>query len=314
MNEEGEEMGFFSRFSKSKDEDQADNGLQQSTANNAAPQVSAQPNRQYTLTEHVEQCFHYNAKCIGSALVTAIIKSRKGNMPGFCSYLNEMVQLLAPSLSRIMTTRSGQGASWMVPNDFTSLCQRQPSLDYSQYIADMGEYSLRQATGGSSQSDHSVQAAVTKRTAEMAIAECLSMLKAAEEEDARDLVSIMLNDPSYLFALAVYYLILQANLIQIEHPNAVIFIPDSNLDPNSDTNKTHLRSFDYDVNDLSPIVPIPPILTFMWMENSSGNIATGHQKMGGADGTPGVFLRVGTQEMSKHLETVADNFIKGISY
>lgn len=308
-------MGFFSRFtSKNKNEQDSTNEWHSTAANDASLQATSPVKKQYSLTEHVEQCFHYNSKCIGAAMVTSIAKSRKGNMPGFCSYLNEMVQILAPSLSRIMTTRSGYGASWMVPNDFTSICQRQPSLEFSQYVADMGEYSLRQATGGSSQSDHSIQAAVTKRTAEMAIAECLSLLKAAEEENARDLVSIMLDDPSYLLALSIYYLILQANLIQIEHPNAVIFIPDSSLDPNSESSKTLLRSFNYDVNDPSPIVPVPPILTFMWMENSDGNIATGHHKMGGTDGIPGVFLRVGTQEMSRYLEKVADNFVKGVRY
>ena len=51
-----------------------------------------------------------------------------------------------------------------------------------------------------------------KKTAKAAISESPSLLKVAKEQKADDIVSIMLDDPSYLLALADYYVLLQANL------------------------------------------------------------------------------------------------------
>ena len=133
----------------------------------------------------------------------------------------------------------------------------------------------------------------------------------AKEQKADDIVSIMLDDPSYLLALADYYVLLQANLMHMRHTNSVVFIPDERLDPDNESNRTSLRYYDRLITDSTRIISIPEALTLIFIENENGRTATGRTTMGGMRGT---LYRTDDPETQEYLDGVAFCFVKGIDY
>lgn len=262
------------------------------------------------LTKHIEQCFHWNARCLGACVGIAQFHEAAGDYPnGFCDFLLSSSGMLAGHLEKLLQVKGASGASWLVPNDFDSVCRFQPSLEYQQYICDMGTYAMIQSTGG--KRGFKLDAAVLKRTTEMAIAECLSLLKVAMEVHADDIVSFMLDGRSYLLGLSSHYLLLQYFLMYITYTDSVIFIPDKYLDPNDKSNQTLLRHFDYDVNDSSTFVPVPAQLSLQTIVDQDGSIATGHLEFGG---TTGMMCRTGDSVTPKYFNKLVDVFIRGIAY
>lgn len=262
------------------------------------------------LVNHIEQCFHWNARCLGACVTIAQFHEAAGDYPtGFCDFLLSSSGMLADHLEKLLQTEGGRNASRLVPNDFNRICRFQPSLEYQQYIVDMGMYAMIQSTGG--KRGFQLDNAVLKRTAEMAIAECLSLLKVAMEEHADDVVSFMLDGRSYLLGLASHYLLLQYFLMYITYADSVVFIPDKYLDANDKSTHTLLRHYDYDVNDSSTFVPVPEQLSLTTLVDPDGSIATGHLEFGGV---AGMMCRTGDNETPKYFNKLAELFVGGISY
>ena len=266
----------------------------------------------HNLISRVEQCFHMNARCIGSSAVVGMSFDNAGMMPGFTSFLDEMSSLLAPSLERLMKTEAGKRADWLVPDNYSQYVSHQPTLTSPTYYLDMGLYALTDTNGG--HPNHSVDGMFNclQKTASAAIASSLALLRVAMEEDADDITDIMLKDPSYMLALSAYYLYLQVNVDHIYNANGVAFLPDTSVNPGKKDGFS-LCAYEYDMGTRMVMTPIA--LSPMFLDNSDGRIALGHGYFGGANGQPGYFISTGNDPTGPQLlEQIADNFVKGIHY
>ena len=265
------------------------------------------------LITHVEQCFHMNARCIGSCAVVGMSLDSAGRMPGFTSFLGEMSSILSGSLDRLMKTESGKRAAWLVPNNYSQYVSHQPTLTTPTYYLDMGLYALTDTNGG--RPNHSIDGMFNclDKTASAAIASSLALLRVAMEESANDITDMMLKDPSYMLALSAYYLYLQVNVNHIYNANSVVFLPDTSVNPGK-SDDFELRHYDYGGMG-HRMVPIPSALKLMFVENRDGRVALGHGHLGGSNGPTGYYCSTGNDPNAPQLiEKIADNFVKGIHY
>ena len=327
-------MGFFSKlFGKGKSdknietspEQVSDASRQRETIkDNGAPAetVSDAPRRQgppawaspeTSLTGLVEHCFHYNARCLGTALLVATTRSSRGELPGFCRFLMESGLLLSTPMEELLETRSGSSAKMLVPSTYSRFLEGLPSSDFAHYTLDMGYLSLKEteALAEDDGTGFDIEAKTLKRTAEKAIAESLSLLQTALFRNEDDVSSIFLGDASYLGGLATYYLLLQLNLARMMHPDSLVFIPDSSLNPNSDVYWLPMWEYDYEMNDSLQIAPVPEPLSLVFLDGESANIAIGHHEIGGISGT---VFRVQDAQVPGCIDIIAESFVEGIGY
>ncbi|MBR3225675.1 MAG: hypothetical protein IKF78_10190 [Atopobiaceae bacterium] len=263
-----------------------------------------------SLTEYVEKCFYYNARCLGNCVFIGLVNDQDKWYPEqFCDFLFSSAGYLSEDLAKLLETRSGKGARWLYPDDFEQIFQQEPSSDYRQYIVDVGKYAFYKETGGVGSYERYPGAYL--RTTDMAVNTCLSLLRVASEEKAEDIETLMLKDKGYLMGLASHYLLIQLFLRRMHRPNDVVFLPDKRLDSNDTSNRTMLRNYDQSIDDSTRMIYVPEQLHPMWIQDDAGTIATGHLEF---MGTTGMMLRVSDQQVPQYFDTIVKNFVSGITY
>ena len=164
-------MGLLSRlFGGEKDEA---GGIEAPSKAPKERESSAQHNDQASLVEHIEQCFYLNARCAGTALVTAISQNRTGRFPGLCDFLMDYVEILASSFERLMQTRSARGASRLIPGIGPRYGMTEPAREFEQYVYEMGSMVMYEVSGGSGKVTTTKQLELLEKTAKAAISESL---------------------------------------------------------------------------------------------------------------------------------------------
>ena len=180
------------------------------------------------------------------------------------------------------------------------------------YTYDMGTlvYKEMSQSRTSFNVDSMVEGVETEAT--IAIAEVLSFLKLAMEKEANDIIDVMLKEPKFVRTLTLSYLRLEALLCSMLHPNSIIIIPDSSIADATETSMLNLRNYDYDyLSGNAQSVPMPAILSLVWMENEHDRIATGHFD---GPGLPGTYIKSGDPELESYLIKIAESFVGRICY
>ncbi len=262
------------------------------------------------LVGQIEKCFYYNARCIGNCVFMGLINDQDHWYPEqFCDFLFSSAGMLSEDLAKLLETAGGQKARWIYPDDFWQMFQQEPSKDYNQYIVDVGKSAFFKEAGRIGAYDRYPGAYL--RTTEMAINRCLTLLKVAMEENAEDVISLLLDDMGYMLGIASHYTLIQVFLRRMHRPDDFVFIPNKYLDPDDNANRTTLRFYDQDINEAAKMVYVPEQLRAMWIQDDMGTIATGPVEYMGMRGT---ILRVADQRVPKYFDTIAKNFVKGIAY
>lgn len=299
-------MGLFSHF-RNKDN------------KNHVPMASpSSPSANMTLATSIERCIYANAKFIGAVAMYVHTRSQEGSHPNFIMFLNQILEILPENLHRLLTTDAGREATFLRPEEYRDFFGEGSERDWSQYISDCGVVAYVQELykqGETIRKKHGqnqipvnipTQLDSLKSSSQMAIAQCLSLLKAAQKQNDSSIKSILLDDSSYLFALVYFYLGLQVNLFHMLYQNGVVFIPDHLLNGPIEIS---LNFVETGINPDAPVVAFPfPLASIMYIPNEDNNVALGHFPLAGIEG---VIVRT-DQSCEEYIETLADNFVAGL--
>lgn len=321
--EKGIGMGFFKRFARKKNDEEQ--WLATASIGNVNSVPCVEPNNrssssELTLGEVVDRCMYANAKYLGSIAMVIQTREKEGR-PNFINLLKDGLGVLAPSLSRFrMIYVMGQNG-WIIPEEYRVFFEPGSRTNWSLYIDGCGNVAYAQELkrqGRRLPKRHGVpqlpinwpsQLATLKSTSEMAIAQCLALLKAADKNGEEYFKTIMLDDEPYLFALILFYLMIQINVFQMQYQNGVVFIPNDLLEKPLDI---PLKFYEIDVDPDAPCATIPMQLdSLMFIPNESNGdyeVALGQQTIAGREG---VVLKT-DQSIASYLDLIADNFIEGV--
>lgn len=304
-------MGLFSSFRRKRNSEE-----RVITETAAASSPAAGQNLGCVRGDNVGRCIYANAKFIG--LVEMAYGRRDEGRPNFMGFLSEILEALPPNLYRLRLLDEGSDFLYQ-PSEYSEFFSPASGVSWANYIYDCGDVAYFQelkiqGRGIEVINGHRhlplnwpTQFAALSRSSDMAIAQCLGLLKYARENNDTRIEKIMLEDPPYLFALVLFSLMLHVNMFHMEHANSVVFIPDELL---SAPINTPLQFFETDIDPDAPAAVLPSALkSIRFMPNEDNAIALGSQRLAGRRG---IIVRT-DRNASEYLDTIADNFIRGLS-
>lgn len=273
-----------------------------------------------TLANVVGRCMYANAKYLGSIAMVIETREREGR-PAFIGLLKDALDILAPSLYRLQMIDVGRREAWIMPEEYRVFFNSESCFDWSAYINDCGNVAYAQELKRQGRKlpkrrgvpqlpiNWPSQLSTLKLTSDMAIAQCLALIKAADEAGETSVKEIMLDDPPYLFALVLLRLMMQVSMFQMQCQNGVVFIPNDLLEKPLDI---ALQFYEIDVNPDAPCATIPMQLdSLLYIPNELGGdyeVVLGEQTVAGKQG---VIVKA-DQDIASYLDTIADNFIEGL--
>ncbi|MEG2267545.1 MAG: hypothetical protein RSC68_24860 [Acinetobacter sp.] len=306
-------MELFSRFKNEGHDSQTSATV--SSVNVSSIRVTTPSD--LTLTDSVERCIYANAKYIGSVALVVRTRSHEG-LPDFIGFLNRILEVLPQSLYRFQMTDAGRNVIWLQPEEYSEFFRNGSSRNWSTYVEDCGTVAYVQEMKGQGRDlprqgglphlpiNWPSQFAVLESSSEMAITQCLTLLKAAQEKGDSSIKMTMLDNPSYLLNLVLFYLVMQMNMFHMHHQNGVMFISNDLLEKPI---QTSFQFFETDVNPDAPVAMIPQALaSLIYIPNEDGTVALGWQTLAGRQG---IIARTNWSAVG-YLKKIADNFNEGL--
>ena len=283
-----------------------------------APSFEPREAPENNLVDHIERYVYQSARHIGFSNLLANTLADNRESPELADCLGQLISDLHPDIERLLETEGGRNADLVVPSHFSRFFDLVPASE--EYIPYMGFLALREAAERKAWQplDWADLADLHLNLSRMAIAEALALLKVAFEQEAFDVVSVMLGKPSCMANLAINHLDTIIEFHRFLNPNLVVFFKDSILKAETLT-PIALKDLDYDADRNLAAVRSFPMLTLLFVEvaNVDRSFSSGSMTLRDKDSfepMPGMVYRTDDPCVPRIISDMANDFARSICY